>query len=288
MLLRRFIGNAGNLDSERMDPKKENKMMTTGGILTKPTVYLVDDHPVVCSYLALLLETQGGLKVVGVSGNAEEAFEAILRLRPELTIIDLNLNGDHGMDLIRNLAQKMPQLKMLVFSGYEVATFASRVLQAGALGYVRKTAMPQEILEATRAVQAGQVYLSRQSIQESGIHPDEFRREPDSRQVPGRSTGSAPLSGRSPSAKSDPAEPSTLCVPVELSMLSDREFQVFTLIGEGRETRAIAEAMQVEVKTVETYRARIKVKLHLKSANELQLVAHDWVSHSHSLKPRST
>jgi len=217
---------------------------STGGILSKPRAYLVDDHPVVRSYLALLLETQGGVKVVGVSEDTAKARAQIAQLKPDFAIIDLTLGDGHGLDLIRDLTREVPDLKMLVFSALEEGAFARRVIQAGARGYLQKTAGPQEILQAVKKVLSGGIYLS----------------------------------GEMTATPKPVANSGSLEEKHDISQLSDRELQVFGMIGDGRETREIAEALKVDVKTVETYRARIKVKLRLSSANELLLAAHDWVT----------
>lgn len=255
-------------------------MPTTGGILTKPRVYLVDDHPVVRSYLALLLETQAGLKVVGVSEDAGEARRQILDLKPDLAIIDLIIEGGHGLDLVRELSQELPDLRILVFSAHEESVFATRAIQAGALGFVGKTSTPQEILNAVNQVRKGQIYLSQRMYQIPGLNLFRTRpSHPESNTAGNTRRGNPSRLDQVPrEARSRPEYQNN--APLDLSSLSDRELQVFMLIGEGRETREIAQSLKVEVKTVETYRARIKVKLHLQTASQLLLAAHEAVHRS--------
>jgi len=162
-----------------------------------------------------------------------------------LVIVDLTLNESHGFGLVRDLVARVPKLKVLVFSGHEEALYASRVLEAGALGYLRKTAKPEVVTEAVRKVLQGEVYLSPEMISRSLMNKASGRAKPAS--------GSA------------------------LDTLSDRELQVFELIGQGFETKQIAEQLTLDVKTVETYRARIKEKLSLTSAPALMRAAFQFV-----------
>jgi DNA-binding NarL/FixJ family response regulator len=212
----------------------------------KPRAYLVDDHPLVRSYLALLLETQAGVKVAGYSEDADKARQQIPEVKPDLVVLDLSLGTGHGLDLIRDLLLRDPTTKILVFSAHDEETFAARVQQAGAKGYLQKTAPAPTIIEAVRKIIAGGAFFTM-----------------DPARLP-----SPPANGTQALAPGD----------LQVKRLSDRELQVFEAVGQGRSTKAIAESLGVDVKTVETYRARIKVKLGIETATALLLAAHDWVS----------
>jgi DNA-binding NarL/FixJ family response regulator len=213
----------------------------------KARVYIVEDHPVVQQYLTLHLRNDLGLESCGASNNARQAQAEILQLQPDLIIIDLGLTDGHGFELIKDVAMMSPAPRMLVFSAQDEEVYAERVLEAGALGYLRKTASENELLEAIRRVLSGQVYLS-------------------------ASMTSKVLLRRITPPKGDHRSP--------IQALSDRELQVFELIGNGQSTKQIASTLGVDAKTIETYRARIKDKLGLESAPALMRAAFQWVNHA--------
>lgn len=208
-------------------------------------LYVVDDHPVVRAFLAEHLKKKLELELCGWSADSSKALAEIPALKPDLVIVDLTLNESHGFALVRDLLAELPRLKILVFSAHEEQLYAPRVLEAGALGYLRKTAKPEQVTEAVRKVVAGEVYLSPEMISRALINKVGGRKKPVS--------GSA------------------------LDTLSDRELQVFELIGQGFETKQIAEQLKLDVKTIETYRARIKEKLSLSSAPALMRAAFQFV-----------
>ena len=182
-------------------------------------------------------------------GEAEDtpsALRAIERLGPDLVIVDVSLKGRSGIELIKDLKARMPDLPILGLSMHDESVFAERVIRAGAMGYIMKEEAATTVLQAIRRVVAGQIYLS------SRI---------SSRLVSKFLTG--------------PAE-----VQNPLELLSDRELEVFQLIGQGFGTRQIAEKLHLSVKTIETYRANIKEKLKLKNATELLQHAIQWAQSS--------
>jgi len=205
----------------------------------------VDDHPVVRAFLAQHLEKDFGFSLCGWSADSQKALAEVPQLKPDLLVLDLTLNESHGFGLVRDLLAQMPKLRVLVFSAHEEQLYAPRVLEAGALGYLRKTAKPEQVSEAVRKVLKGEVYLSPEMTNRTLLN-----------KVGGR-------------------KPPTAASAVDA--LSDRELQVFELIGHGQETKQIAEQLKLDVKTIETYRARIKEKLNLTSAPALMRAAFQFV-----------
>jgi DNA-binding NarL/FixJ family response regulator len=206
---------------------------------------VVEDHPIVCHGLCEVLDGEADLEVCGTAGTVEQGLETAVERQPDLVIADLSLGEGSGLELIKRINQRDPTLKILVWSMHDENLFASRVLNAGAMGYVNKEAEPAEVLAAVRKVLGGTVYLSRE-MTESMLQ-----------QVVGRADRGA--------AKG-------------VESLSDRELTVFELIGKGLSTRAIAEALGRSVKTIDSYRENIKVKLDLSSATELIQRATLWVA----------
>ena len=204
---------------------------------------LVDDHPLLRKGLALTLDAEPDFEVVGQAADAEEALDAAPRLKPDVVLVDLSLPGMGGLELIKHLAAVLPEAKTLVVSRHDESLYADRAIRAGARGYVSKLQAGEKIVEAVRAVLRGGLYLS-----------DEVK----DRMLLGAAAGRDPM-----------ASP--------LDQLSDRELEVFEMTGKGVETRDIAERLHLSVKTVESYRARIKAKLGLSSATELLQHAVRWV-----------
>ncbi len=209
-------------------------------------VYLVDDHPVVRQGLARLIDQEDDLAVCGESETGLEAYKQIPKIKPDIAVVDISLKDMNGIELIKDLKARMPDLPILGLSMHDESVFAERVIRAGAMGYIMKEEAATTVLQAIRRVVAGQIYLS------SRI---------SSRLVSKFLTG--------------PAE-----VQNPLELLSDRELEVFQLIGQGFGTRQIAEKLHLSVKTIETYRANIKEKLKLKNATELLQHAIQWAQSS--------
>ena len=207
-------------------------------------ILIVDDHPIVREHLGELINQQKDMKVCGEAEDGHTAMTAVKDLKPDLAIVDLSLKNAHGIDLVKDLKVQYPDLPVLVLSMHDESVFAGRVLRAGARGYITKQEPTEKVMEAIRHILDGNVYLS----------------EAMSAKVLKRMSGGQP--GITPS-------------PMET--LTDRELEVFQLIGEGHGTREVADALRLDVKTVETYRARIKEKLNLPNAAILVQEAVRWV-----------
>jgi len=205
-------------------------------------VLLIDDHPLFRRGLAQLIEDEPDLEVCGEAGSAPEGLEAARELAPDVVLVDLSLGEGSGLEVVRALAQRAPELPTLVVSMHEEALYAERCLRAGARGYVRKQEASETVLDALRQVLAGEVYTSPAVAQRL------------LRRVRGDVADAGPV-----------------------DRLSDRELEVFQALGRGRGTREISEALHLSVKTVEGYRAQIKQKLGLESGAELVHHAVRWV-----------
>jgi DNA-binding NarL/FixJ family response regulator len=199
-------------------------------------IILVDDHPVLREGLAKLINREPGFSICGQFEDAACAFSAIPTLSPDLAIVDLALKGSNGLELIKNSRAAYPKLVILVLSMYDESLYAERALRAGAAGYIMKQEASEKILTAIRQVLAGGIYLS-EKMSSKLMH-----------QLVG---GKAREAGST------------------LERLSDRELEIFGLIGQGMGTRQIAEQLHLSIKTVESHRSHIKEKLNLKDANEL-------------------
>jgi DNA-binding NarL/FixJ family response regulator len=219
--------------------KSELSAKNVGGAPTASKghrIMLVDDHPVMRAGLLQLINHEPDMSICGQYEDAATAFSAIPSLHPDLVIIDLSLKSSSGLDLVKNSRASFPKLRLLVLSMHDETLYAERVLRAGAAGYIMKEEASENILSAIRRVLAGGVYLS----------------EKMSAKLMHQWVGGRPRQGGS-----------------ALEKLSDRELEVFGLIGQGKGTREIAKHLRLSVKTVESHRAHIKEKLNLKNANEL-------------------
>jgi DNA-binding NarL/FixJ family response regulator len=217
-------------------------MTATDAVAKKHRILVVDDHPIVRQGMSLLINREADLEVCGEAEEARAAMQAIESLRPDIVIVDLSLNGPDGMDLIKAIRARSATLPVLVLSMHDEMTYAERALRAGANGYIMKQEATTRVLTAVRRILSGDVYLSDRAA---------------SRVVQQYVRGSA--RDKSPIAE-----------------LSDRELEVFRLIGQGHGTRQIAEELHISVKTVESYQAHIKEKLSLRSARELVQHAILW------------
>lgn len=217
--------------------------MTDTSIKSGVRIVIVDDHPMVRERLAEIINREADMMVCGEAEDRANALEVIGRESPGLAIVDLTLRRSNGLDLIKDLRAMYPDVRILVVSMQEENLYAERVIRAGAHGYITKQEATRKILEAIRQVLDGKVFLS-----------DALSAELLSRMVgkPKATPGSS------------------------FELLTDRELQVFDLVGQGFGTRQIAEQLGLDVKTVETYRARIKDKLELKDASELLRKAIAW------------
>ncbi|MBD3616316.1 MAG: response regulator transcription factor [Gracilimonas sp.] len=210
----------------------------------KKRIIVVEDHPMMLKGLVMTLDAEHGYEVVGKFNRAEEALQRSSELQPDLAIIDISLPGMSGLELIKNLISLQQTLKILVVSRHEETLYAERALRAGAKGYVMKQQAGEEMLKAIRKIFNGGIYVSEQVSEKLLL---------------GMAAGQKNLS-QSP-----------------LDLLSDRELEVFEMTGQGNNTREIAERLHLSVKTVESYRARIKTKLNLENATELMMHAVKFV-----------
>jgi DNA-binding NarL/FixJ family response regulator len=209
----------------------------------KKRIFLVDDHPLVREWLTNLINQQPDLTVCGETDSAPRALEAIALARPDVAIVDLSLKDSSGFDLIKNLKQSETGAAVLVLSMHDEAHYAERALRAGARGYVMKRETTKKVITAIRRVLEGKLYLS-----------DTIAEAMTVRLVSGTANATS--------------------FPVE--QLSDRELEVFEMLGRGLGTRQIAETLRVSVKTIQAYCARIKEKLNVGSATELLREAIRW------------
>lgn len=202
----------------------------------KKTVFVVDDHPLLRQGLALLINREQDLMVCGEAEEAQAAMSAIATKRPDILIADISLNGPDGLDLLKSLRTLYPDLPVLILSMHDESIYAERALRARANGYIMKQEATEKVLIAVRRILSGDIYVSDRMANKL-LHQY-------------LSGSGADISSR-------------------LSALSDRELEVFRLIGDGRSTRQIAEKLHLSIKTVETYQAHIKEKLSLRSGREL-------------------
>jgi DNA-binding NarL/FixJ family response regulator len=210
----------------------------------KAKVLLVDDHAVVRGGLTQLIRGEPDMDVCGEAGSAEEAIDAVNRLRPDLAIVDISMGGTNGIELIKNIKALRPALSVLVLSMHDESHYAERALRAGASGYVMKREARERIMEAIRAVLSGSDYVS-ERMQKSIVH----------RYLHGGSKETSPI-----------------------DRLSDRELEVLMLLGRGLSSKDIAERLHLSQKTVDSHRTHLKEKLNLAGAPELVKFAFEWVS----------
>jgi DNA-binding NarL/FixJ family response regulator len=208
-------------------------------------ILIVDDHPAVREALALRIGRQSDLEVCGEAADLGEALRLVAETEPDVAVIDITLKTANGIDLIKRIRDRNDHVRILVWSMHSEALYAERALRAGALGYVNKDQATDRIVEAIRRVLAGKVYLS-EAMADRMLH---------------RAVGRA-------------REEVT---PSPLDVLADRELEVFRLIGEGVKTAEIAERLHLSIKTIETYRDRIRQKLDLSDGTKLAHYATQWV-----------
>ncbi len=207
----------------------------------KKSVFLVDDHPAMRQGLKELINQESDLLVCGQAADIPTALDEIKKSKPDIAIVDLTLKDASGLDLIKDLKVRYSNLPILVLSMHNEGLYAERALRAGARGYIMKEATTENIVLAIRKILSGDIYLSAEV----------------SSHILKKMTGSQ--------AGAD-----------LLESLSDRELEVFRLIGEGLRTRDIAERLHLSIKTVESYREHIKIKLNLDNAAKLMRAAVEW------------
>ena len=207
--------------------------------MEKQSLLIVDDHPMVCSLLASLAERDETLKVCGEASGVQEALSIAQKAKPDAAIIDISLDDGNGVDLLKRLLRIQPEMKILVCSMHDESVFAPRVVDVGGLGFINKRAPHEQIVEALRAVMAGELWLS-----------------PEMRQRLEENHGTTELTG--------------------IHSLSNRELEVLRLIAQGMTPAKMAEQLHLSVKTVDAHREKIKRKLGMSSAAELLRYAVQW------------
>ena len=212
----------------------------------KTKVLLVDDHPILRAGLGKLINHEADMMVCGEAEDGPTAFDLVGTLIPDVAVIDISLKGSNGIELIKNLKARYPELPTLVLSMHEETLYAERALRAGSLGYIMKEEAIEQLLVAIRRAIAGEIFLS-----------EKMKTKMLQQMASGRGK--------------------VISSPIE--QLTDRELEVFRLIGEGCSTRQIAGQLHLSVRTVEAYREYIKTKLGLKNATELVQHAFHWVHH---------
>ena len=221
---------------------------TTKGTMSakkNPTrVLIVDDHPLLRQGIAQLINHEKDMMVCGEAENANTALDTIAVTKCDVAIVDISLGGSSGIELLKNIKVRYPKLLVLILSMHDESVYAQRALRAGASGYIMKQEATEKVLTAIRKVLNGEVYLSERL---------------------GARMLNQLVGGRSASLTGSPIEE-----------LSDRELEVFGLIGQGHGTRPIAEKLHLSVKTIESHRAHIKEKLNLRNATELVHHAIQW------------
>ena len=239
-----YVSQYGPITERAMETMTQKQRLSeTFG--NKKRVFIVDDHPVVRDGLITLIEHEQDFKVCGDADDAAEALKTISELKPDVVIVDIGLKSSDGIELTRNIKTRYPRMPVVVLSIHDESVYAERALHAGASGYLMKEAASNNIITAIRTVLSGEIYVSDQMAKK--FLGNAFSRKSDI--------------GADPVAK-----------------LSDREFEIFRLIGSGYKVSQIADRMHLSAKTIETYRARIKEKLNITDASKLLRYAIKWVS----------
>ena len=216
----------------------------------KCKVLLVDDHPMTREGMAAIVNSQSDLEVCCQAGSPAEAMSALSKCVPDLMVTDMTMPGRSGIEFLKDIHAMLPDLPILVLSMHDEMLYAERALRAGARGYLMKDAGALKLLEVIRLILSGQSFASSQ--------------------ITARMLDS--MSGRRPRGSASPIE-----------TLSDREFEVFNLIGSGKSTRDIAEQLHLSPKTVDVHRSHLKEKLGLKDATALVRYAVRWVETQNSV-----
>jgi len=219
------------------------KKQRTATKQNKSKVFIVDDHPIVREGLVALIDQENNLKVCGQADDAYDALKSIDKLKPDVVIVDISLKGSNGIELTKSIRAQYPALPVIVFSFHDESLYAERALRAGASAYLTKKAESEKILKAIRTVLNGELYVS-DELSKKLLH-----------KIIGDKTGKT-------------------ITPID--NFSDREFEVFRLIGQGYRAAEAAKQLHLSSKTIETYRERIKRKLGLGDSSELLRYAIKW------------
>ncbi len=206
-------------------------------------ILIVDDHPLICRGLTQLIDGEEGLEVCGTADDINAAMELLAAKKPHAIIVDISLKSSSGLELIKAVAARYPGLPMVVYSMHDESVFAERALRAGAKGYVMKDQPPEVLIGALRKVLEGNIWFSDSVLT----------------RIVGKIASSAP-------ATSDQA----------IQRLTDRELQIFELIGQEYKSVGIAKKLTISVKTVEAHRDNIRKKLGIDDAMELRRIAMEW------------
>jgi DNA-binding NarL/FixJ family response regulator len=220
----------------------------SGTVARKSRVFIVDDHPLVREGLTNLINGQDDLIVCGEAKDSARAINGIAKARPDVAVIDISLENESGLELVKQLASQFPQVALIILSMHDEALYAERALRAGARGYVMKHETSKSVLASIRRVLGGGIYVSERIVKRMALRL---------------------ASSREPVASS----------PVE--RLSDRELEIFRLLGQGRTTSQIAGDLNLSLKTVQAYCARAKEKFGVTSLTELLRAAIQWDDASH-------
>jgi DNA-binding NarL/FixJ family response regulator len=209
----------------------------------KKKILIVDDHAMIRQGLISLIDDQPDLAACGQAEDAPEALKAISETKPDVVILDISLKSSNGIELMKSIKYQYPKLLVLILSMHNEELYAERALRAGAMGYIMKSEASEELLTAIHQILSGQIYMSekvsKKLLRKLALGRTEITQSP-------------------------------------IESLSDRELEVFHLIGQGFGTSQIAEHLHLSVKTIETYRTHIKDKLDLENANTLRQYAIEW------------
>ena len=216
----------------------------------KQRIFLVDDHPLVREWLTNLINQQSDLEVCGKAENTADALAGIARTRPALAVVDITLNAASGLELIKDLCIQHPLVASLVFSMHEEELYAERAMRAGARGYVRKRETSKNILAAIRCVLEGRIYVSQKLSNAMAV-------------------------------KFLQGDEAVGIAQSRVGQLSDRELEIFQLLGKGRSTAEIADELHLSLKTIQAYSVRAKERLGLKTAADLLREAILWIENAH-------
>jgi DNA-binding NarL/FixJ family response regulator len=211
-------------------------------VMTKSKILIVDDHPIIRQGLMRIISQEADLQAYEGADNVADAFRQVQEIRPDLVLVDISLKDSHGIELISQIKEFDDRIKMLVWSMFDEKIYAERTIRAGAMGYICKQESIENVVEAIRNVLQGNMYLSPHMTNNilRRLGGGEFEKDP-------------------------------------IAGLSNREIEVFQMLGRGMTTKAIAKKLGVSPKTIEAHRERIKTKLNLRNASELNCQAVQWV-----------
>lgn len=220
----------------------------TSATVARKRLFIVDDHPLVREGLTNLINRQDDLTVCGEAKDSAEAIDGISHQRPDIAIIDISLTNESGLELIKHITKRFPEVAVIVLSMHDEALYAERALRAGARGYVMKHETSKSVLSSIRRVMGGDIYVSERIVNRMAVRITSARRV----------------------AATSPVE-----------RLSDRELEIFQLLGQGRTPSEIARDLNLSLKTVQAYCARAKEKFGVTSLTELLRAAIKWDDASH-------